>query len=230
VATDPQAGAAWPLPRTLRRTLLLAPPLTLAVYEVFHPNPDENVQALMDASTWFMVFHLIQLPLVLLVALSVILLADTFGRASAWTTRAGVGLFLVFFSAYDTLAGVATGWAMRKARDLPAAGQEAVFDVVEEWPSLDPVAFPLSIVGTGGWLIALVALAIAAHRAGARWYQWVLIALAGIFLLGGHPFPAGTLAFGCLFVAALLRESRPHAAVTAADNQIAGAPPRSNPA
>lgn len=208
---------AWPLPKTLRRILLLAPPLTLAVYEVFHPQPDENVQALMDASTWFMVFHLIQLPLVLLVALSVVLLADSFGRASAWPTRVGVGLFLAFFSAYDTLAGVATGWAMRKARDLPPAGQEAVFDVVEEWPSLDPVAFPLSIVGTGGWLIALVALAVAARRAGARWYQWVLIALAGIFLLGGHPFPAGTLAFGCLFLAALLREWRPHALVTAAD-------------
>jgi hypothetical protein len=221
---------AWALPTTLRRVLLLGSPLTLAVYEVFHPQPDENVQALMDASTWFMVFHLIQLPLVLLVALSVILLADSFGRASAWTTRAGIGLFLVFFSAYDTLAGVATGYAMRKARDLPAAGQDAVFDVVEEWPSLDPVAFPLSIVGAGGWLIALVALAVAARRAGARWYQWVLIALAGIFLLGGHPFPAGTLAFGCLFLAALLREWRPHAAATGVDSQNAEAPPRSSPA
>jgi hypothetical protein len=228
VATVPYA--AWPLPKTLRRILLLGPPLALAVYEVFHPQPDENVQALMDESTWFMVFHLIQLPLVLLVALSVILLADSFGRASAWTTRVGVGLFLAFFSAYDTLAGVATGWAMRKARDLSPAGQEAVFDVVEEWPSLDPVAFPLSIVGTGGWLIALVALAIAARRAGVRWYQWVLIALAGIFLLGGHPSPAGTLAFGCLFLAALLREWRPHAGVTVADNQIAEAPPRSSQA
>jgi hypothetical protein len=221
---------AWLLPKTLRRILLLGPPLALAVHEFFHPQPDENVQALMDASTWFMVFHLIQLPLVLLVALSVILLADSFGRASAWPTRVGVGLFLAFFSAYDTLAGVATGWAMRKARDLPPAGQEAVFDVVEEWPSLDPVAFPLSIVGTGGWLIALVALAVAARRDGARRYQWVLIALAGIFLLGGHPFPAGTLAFGCLFLAALLREWRPHAAVTAEGNQIAEAPPRSNQA
>ena len=33
--------------------LLLAPPLLLAVLEIFHPQPDFNAQALMDASTWF---------------------------------------------------------------------------------------------------------------------------------------------------------------------------------
>ena len=30
--------------------------------------------------------------------------------------------------------------------------------------------------------------------------------LAAIFLLGGHPFPAGTVAFGCLFAAAVWLE------------------------
>jgi hypothetical protein len=27
-----------------------------------------------------------------------------------------------------------------------------------------------------------------------------------VFLMGGHPFPFGTIAFGCLFIAALLHE------------------------
>jgi hypothetical protein len=35
---------------------------------------------------------------------------------------------------------------------------------------------------------------------------WILIALAALFLMGGHPAPAGTVAFGSLFLAALLRE------------------------
>jgi hypothetical protein len=34
--------------------------------------------------------------------MSVLLLADSFGRATAWATRIGVGIFLVIFSAYDT--------------------------------------------------------------------------------------------------------------------------------
>lgn len=33
----------------------------------------------------------------------------------------GIGLFLVFFSAYDAVAGIGTGLAMRSARDLSAA-------------------------------------------------------------------------------------------------------------
>ena len=219
----------WSMPAALRRVLLLGPPLALAALEVIHPRPEQNAQAVMDVATWFMAFHLIQLVLIGLVALSVVLLADSVGRAAAWTTRVGVAVFLAFFCAYDSLAGIATGYAMRSARDLPRAGQEAVWDVVADWPGLDPVAFPLSIVATLGWLIALVPLAMVARRAGAPRLQWGLIALAGIFLLGGHPAPFGTLAFGCLFLAALLREWRPPA-VTAPEDQGAAARLRSSPA
>ena len=131
-----QADTTWRLPLPLRRALLLTPPLALAVLEVFHPHPDFNVQGLLDASTWFAWFHVIQLVLTGLVALSVLLLAADFGRANAWTTRLGMGLFLVFFSAYDTLAGIGTGLAMHSARELPAAQQEGVFTVVKDWPGL----------------------------------------------------------------------------------------------
>ena len=198
---------AWVLPGTIRRALLLGPPLLLAGLEYIHPQPDENVQALMNAATWFAGFHVIQLGLTGLVALSVLLLSDGFGRATAWVTRLGVGIFLVFFSAYDAVAGIGTGLAMRSARDLSAVQQEGVFDVVKDWPAVGP-PFVLSIVGTLGWTAAVGALALAARRQGAPRREWVSIGLAALFLLGGHPFPAGTLAFGCFFVAALLYEWR----------------------
>lgn len=198
---------AWVLPGTIRRALLLGPPLLLAGLEYIHPQPDENVQALMDAATWFAGFHVIQLALTGLVALSVLLLADGFGCANAWVTRLGIGVFLVFFSAYDAVAGIGTGLAMRSARDLSAVQQEGVFEVVRDWPAVGP-PFALSIVGTLGWVAAVGALALAARRQGAPRREWILIGLAAIFLLGGHPFPAGTLAFGCFFIAALLHEWR----------------------
>jgi hypothetical protein len=203
-----QADPTWRLPQPLRRPLLLTPPLALAVLEVFHPNPDFNVQALLDASTWFAWFHIIQLVLTGLVALSVLLFAADYGRANAWTTRLGIGAFLVFFSAYDTLAGIGTGLAMHTARDLPAAQQEGVFAVVKDWPGVGPV-FALSIVGTLGWVVAVGALALAARRLGASRLEWIAVALAAVFLLGGHSFPWGTLAFGSLFVAVLFHEWRP---------------------
>jgi hypothetical protein len=202
-----RAEPLWPMPLLLRRVLLLAPPLLLAGLEIVHPQPDENAQALMDVSTWFAGFHVIQLVLTGLVGLSVLLFADSFGRANAWVTRIGVGVFLVFFSAYDAVAGMGTGLAMRSARDLSAVQQEGVFDVVKDWPAVGP-PFALSIVGTLGWVAAVGALALTARRQGAPRLEWIFLGLAAVFLLGGHPFPAGTAAFGCFFVAALWHELR----------------------
>ena len=203
--TSERADRTWPMPVPLRRVLLLVPPLLLAGLEIMHPQPDETVQALLDASTWFAGFHLIQLALTGLVGMSVFLLADSFGRASAWVTRVGMGVFLVFFSAYDAVAGIGTGLAMRNARDLSAVQQEGVFEVVKDWPAVG-APFALSIVGTFGWVAAVGALALVARRQGAPRREWILVGLAAVFLLGGHPFPQGTLAFGCFFVGALLHE------------------------
>ena len=70
-----RADPTWSMPVPLRRMLVLVPPLLLAGLEIVHPQPDETVQALMDASTWFAGFHVIQLALTGLVGLSVLLLA-----------------------------------------------------------------------------------------------------------------------------------------------------------
>jgi hypothetical protein len=199
-------GTIWQLSTPTRRVLLLVPPLVLAGFTVLHPQPDHNVQALMDASTWFMGFHMIQLGLVGLVAVSVFVLADLFHRASAWQTCLGMGIFLVYFSAYDTLAGIGTGLAMKSARDLSTSQQEAMFDVVHDWPSLEPWVFWLSIFGTGGWVLALGYLAVVARSAQAPRAEWVFIGLAAVAFLLGHPAPFGTIAFGSLFIAALIHE------------------------
>jgi hypothetical protein len=200
-------GSTWLLPDSLRRVLLLVPPLLLAGFETVHPQPQMNVQAIMDASTWFALFHVIQLALIGLVGMSVLLLADRYGRATAWASRIGVGMFLVFFSAYDTLAGIGTGLAMRSARDLSPAQQEGVFLVVKDWPGLAP-PFALSIVGTGGWILAVGGLALAARRQRDPRRVWVPLALAALLLMGGHPFPGGTFAFGSFFLAAFFHQRR----------------------
>jgi hypothetical protein len=203
--TNAAGDHVWLMPLWPRRVLLLAPPLMFAGLAVAHPQPEPNLESLMDAATWFAVFHVIQLVLTGLVAVSVLLLADNFGRATAWMTRVGVGVFLVFFSAYDTLAGIGTGLAMRSARDLPLAQQEGVFSVVKDWPALS-APFALSIVGTLGWVVAVGSVSLAARRQKARRLEWVLLMASSLFLLVGHPFPGGTLAFGSLFLAAVIHE------------------------
>jgi hypothetical protein len=222
---DGKRGTLWQLPVVTRRLLLLGPPLVLTAFTVLHPRPDHTSPALVDASTWFAAYHMIQLGLLGLVAVSVFLLADDFRRASAWPTCLGMGLFLVFFSAYDTLAGIGTGLAMNGASELPAAQQQVVFDIVEGWPVAEPSVVWLSLVGTFGWVLALGYLAAVARSTGASRAEWVLLGLAAFFLMLGHPAPFGTVAFGSLFIALLIGERRaarvPHGG-RAADAVLAG--------
>jgi hypothetical protein len=153
-------------------------------------------------------FHIIQLPLIGLVVLAVYLLTEGLEGKAVMVSRWAIGVFAVFFSAYDAAAGIATGFALRNEQGPSAEGQVAVFEGVKDMPELSLV-FGLSIAGTGGWVVALIASAMALRHAGTSRGPFVLLILAGVFLMGGHPFPAGTLAFGCFFLAAAWLELAP---------------------
>ena len=183
-----------------RRLVLLGTPLTLSLWEIFHPQPVGVGEAVTQGG-WFMWFHIIQVPLFGLIALAVYLLTQGLQSRAASVSRWAAGIFAVFFSAYDAAAGIATGYALRSAQGLSAGAQEAVHEAVIDMPGLSLI-FGLSIVGTSAWVVALVAAAMALRRAGASRGPFVLLILAGVFLMGGHPFPAGTLAFGSFFLAA----------------------------
>jgi hypothetical protein len=191
----------------LRRVVLLGTPLALAILEIFHPQPG-GVGESVEKGGWFMWFHIIQVPLIGLIALAVYLLTEGLEGRAAKVSRWAIGVFAVFFSAYDAAAGIGTGYALRNAQGLSAAGQAAVYEVVKDAPGLSLI-FGLSIVGTLGWVVALIAAAMALRRAGASRGPFVLLILAGVFLMGGHPYPAGTLAFGCFFLATAWLELAP---------------------
>jgi len=185
----------------LRRLVLLGTPLALAVLEIFHPERPSSASEAVEQGVWFMWFHIIQVPLIGLIALAVYLLTDGLEGRAVSVSRWATGVFAVFFSAYDAAAGIGTGYALRNAQGLSAEGQAAVYETVKDLP-LFSLPFGLSIVGTLGWAVALIAAAIALRRAGVSRGPFVLLILAGVFLMGGHPYPAGTLAFGCFFLGA----------------------------
>jgi hypothetical protein len=58
-----------------RRVVLLGAPLALAILEIFHPQPSGAGDAI-EQEGWFIWFHIIQLPLIGLVALVVYLLTE----------------------------------------------------------------------------------------------------------------------------------------------------------
>ena len=79
-------------------------------------------------------FHIVQLPLIGLMVLAVYLLTDGLEGRAVTVSRWAIGVFAVFFSAYDAAAGIATGYALRAAQGLSAEGQEAVHGAVIDMP------------------------------------------------------------------------------------------------
>jgi hypothetical protein len=192
----------------LRRVVLLGTPLALAVLEIFHPPKPNGASEAVEQGEWFMWFHIIQVPLIGLIALAVYLLTEGLEGMAVRVSRWAIGVFAVFFSAYDAAAGIGTGYALRNAQELSAEGQAAVYEVVKDLP-LFSLPFGLSVVGTLGWAVALIAAAIALRRAGASRGPFILLILAGVFLMAGHPYPQGTLAFGSFFLATAWLELAP---------------------
>jgi hypothetical protein len=192
----------------LRRLVLLGTPLALAVLEIFHPPKPSGASEAVEQAGWFMWFHIIQVPLIGLMALAVYLLTEGLEGRAVNVSRWAIGVFAVFFSAYDAAAGIGTGYALRNAQGLSAEAQAAVYEVVKDLP-LFSLPFVLSVVGTLGWAVALIAAAIALRRAGAPRAPFILLILAGVFLMAGHPYPQGTLAFGGFFLATAWLELAP---------------------
>jgi hypothetical protein len=192
----------------LRGVVLLGVPLALAVLEIFHPERPNSASEAVEQGGWFMWFHFIQVPLIGLMALAVYLLTAGMEGLTTGVSRWAIGVFAVFFSAYDAAAGIGTGYALRNARGLSAGAQEAIYEAVKDMPVVSLI-FGLSVVGSLAWVVALVGAALSLRRAGASLGPFILLILAGVFFLGGHPYPAGTLAFGSFFLAAAWLEFAP---------------------
>jgi hypothetical protein len=157
------------------------------------------------ADRWLFV-HLALLPLFALAGASLWVLVDASpGRAVA-VSRVTSGLFAVFYTAGDAVAGAATGILARNAVGLPAAEQTDFAGAIETLLR-DPVKNTMFTVGILAWILGCIAAAIALRSSGAPLLPRVLLGVSGLFLAAGHTPPFGTLAFGGFFVAALWIES-----------------------
>jgi hypothetical protein len=193
--------------------VVLAAPLLWAVLAILHPTEGGELYAGIedDANKWIFV-HLGQLVLTPLVGVGVWMLLDGIRSAFAHIARAALVLWMVFFSAFDAIAGIATGVLTRHANSLTGAEQEAVVGAInflfDDSQLVGGSNFSiLANLGQDAWVVVAIAATVALWRAGAaRVVVWATLLSVLFATHGGYLAAAGLVA---LFFAELFRFGLP---------------------
>jgi hypothetical protein len=193
---------------------LIGVPLAWAVLLMFHPGGDASdvYGSIHDEVTAFLVVHLGMLLFIPFMAAAVLLLLRGIDGTPAKVARIALIPFVIFYSAWETLQGIANGVLVDQVNALPAAeratGAALVQDFAEHPLVKDLGVF--AILGSLGLIIALIAAGVALRKeAHAPASVAALLGIAG-FLITAHPPPTGPIGL-VLFVAAvvLFVRSRP---------------------
>jgi len=174
-----------------------------------YPGPD-----------WWFRLHMIQTPLVGLVAVGLWLLMVRVGPgdgglaiALAWLSRAATFVFLIYYTALDAIGGFGLGRSMLNTEALVAAGRltpdqvagvKLLLDTNWQDPWIGGVGSFISLTGSWAIFTATVsaALALLWTRKAPRLALIPLVAF-GWELQTSHASPHGPIAFGLLIFSAL---------------------------
>jgi hypothetical protein len=187
---------------------LIGVPLAWAVLLLFHPSGegDQVYLDVQDEVAEMLAVHVGMMLFIPLIAVAVYLLLRGVQGTAAKISRIALVPFVVFFSAWETLQGIATGILAAELNGRPqnerGTGAALIQDFAEH-----PLARDLGVfasIGTLAILIAMIAAGIALRRdAGAPLSVAILLGLFG-FLIGAHPPPFGPIALLCFAAAVVL--------------------------
>lgn len=169
---------------------------------------------------WWFRLHMIQTPLVALVAVGLWLLAGRIDDADgagplalAWLARIATFVFSIYYTALDSIGGFGLGRTILNSEALAAAGKLTADQVAgvalvlnTTWtdPWVGGVGSFISL--TGSWAVfaaaSLLALALLVAKK-APWPALLLLVGFGWELQVSHTMPHGPIAFSLLIAAAL---------------------------
>ena len=215
---------------------LLIAPLVLVVLELFHPagfttspgmyqylsqpepyNPQFKALAYFGPHWWF-ALHMIQTPMVALVAVGLWILADLTAASEnvavvllAWFSRVATFVFLIYYTALDSIGGSGLGRAILNTQALVNQGKlttdqlNGVISVLNTtWvdPWVGGVGSFISLTGSWAAFAAalLVAIALTLHNK-TLWAPGLLLVGFGWELQMSHTMPHGPIAFALLILA-----------------------------
>ena len=174
----------------LRRLILLGTPLAFAVLTTLHPTTGAGPgDPSLPVARWLTVHGLqVSSPSSSRTASGSCSTASTNGPATA--ARVALPVFLVFFSTFDAVAGLATGWLHHTANGQSGAEQAATLRAADELFNHNWLTGNLSIAGSVtaiAWAVIAIAGAVALRQAGADRLTVGLMAASLLFV--NHPVP-----------------------------------------
>jgi hypothetical protein len=203
--------------------LLLAAPLLWVPLTFLHPAGEPYAGIAGETDRWLFV-HVGQLVLTPFLAAGVWILLAGMRSVAAQVARVALVLWMVFFSAFDAVAGIATGVLARHANSLTGddrAGIAAATDFLFDDSQLAGGEFSvLGNLGHGAWVVLAIAMAVALHRGRAPRAAVVAAAISVLFAAhSGFPAAVGLIA---LFTAELLvlRRMAPDTAPGIPDDRV----------
>jgi hypothetical protein len=189
--------------------VMFGAPLLWAILTLVHPSGEGEISAALqdEVGRWLFV-HVAQVVLAPFLALAVWLLLRGIESLAATISRVALVFWLVFFSTYDALAGIASGVLVRQANSV--SGEErASFSEAADVLFDSHIGGNISwfgVVAAVTWVIVAIAAAVALRGAGANWLTTAAAALSALFAFhAGYPAFIGLIA---LLVAAFLWERR----------------------
>lgn len=218
---------------------LFVAPLALLGIELFHPagfTHDPGAYAYLSQAephqaqhqalayfgpAWWVALHLIQTPLVGLIGIGMVVLLATFvprtaprsARFLAGFAAVATFIFVIYYTALDSIGGVGLGRSILATERLAAegrltpaqvAGVALVLDATWTDPVVGGVGSFISELGSWAVFVAALCTAAALYRAGGvPWPPLLLLIAFGWELQVSHTMPHGPIAFGLLSTAAL---------------------------
>jgi hypothetical protein len=183
---------------TIGWAIAFATPLVWMVIALLHPAEPQ------DSGRWVFV-HYAQLVLTPFLAFAVWKVLEGIHSTAATVSRAALAVWMVFFSAYDATAGLATGLLARHAETLSGA-EQTTFNSAADWLLNDGLlpggAIWLAVMPTIAWPTTMIAVAVALHQVGARLAVTACFVLSCIFVL--HASYPGAVGLAFFFVAEVL--------------------------
>jgi hypothetical protein len=223
---------------------LLVAPLVLVVIELFHPagfttspgmyqylskpepyNPQFKALEYFGPHWWF-ALHMIQTLMVALVAIGLWNLADLTAASAklavlalAWLSRIATFVFLIYYTALDSIGGFGMARAILNTQSLSiqgngicptpltvdqVSGVVCVLNTTWQDPWVGGVGSFISL--TGSWAVFFAALFLAVALLLAKKISWIpalLLAAFGWELQESHTMPHGPIAFTLLIIAGI---------------------------